>query len=555
MTSHHGILPQDEQRSRLIICVFLVVATLAAFWQATGCEFINYDDPSYVYGNPHVTTGLSFANIRWALTTTQMSNWHPLTWISHMADCQLYGLNPYGHHLTSVLLHVLNTVLLFLLLGRLTGSLYRSAFVAAMFALHPLHVESVAWVSERKDLLSALFFLLALFSYAVYVTKRGVAGYVAALCAFTFGLMAKPMIVTLPFLLFLVDWWPLGRFGKEPLRRLVLEKVPFLVLAACVSVITIYAQERSGALAHLEDLPVMARLANMSVNYGRYIVKTFWPHDLAFFYPLPRHVPAWQVVGATLLIVGISVPVFRLARRYPYLAVGWLWFIGGLIPAIGLVQVGIQSTADRYTYLPLVGIFVIIAWGLPELFKGARQSRTLLPVAAGVCLLALALCTYFQTCRWKDSITLYNYTLGVTRDNFTVHYNLGVYLAEKGRNDEAIHHFTEAVKIAPDFAEAHYNLGIVLAEKGRIEEAIRHFTKAVIIEPDLAEGHNSLAFHLDTMGRVEEAIYHYLQVVRIDPGNAEAHYRLAIDLAKKGRMNEAEKHRESAMRLNPAFRK
>jgi protein O-mannosyl-transferase len=533
-------------RWKLFICLALTVATLMVYWPVGSHEFINYDDAQYVTDNSHVTTGLTRDNIVWAFTATHEANWHPLTWLSHMADCELYGLNPTGHHLTSLFLHLLNALLLFLLLTRMTGALWRSAFVAALFALHPLHVESVAWVAERKDVLSALFWMLTLLAYTGYVARPARWKYLLALCAFAFGLMAKPMLVTLPFVLLLLDYWPLGRIrnGKaaeippqagsariyfiqtKSIPRLIWEKVPFIVLSVVSSVITIIAQHKDGAVASTIELSLPRRVGNALVSYADYIGKMIWPHRLAVFYPFPLSLPLWKVAGSTVLLVGLSITVFRARRRAPWFMVGWLWFVGTLVPVIGLVQVGFQSMADRYTYLPLIGLFIVIAWGFPDLLRGWRHQHIALVLSAVLVLSGLASYTRRQLDNWKDSVTLFTHALQVTSSNFTAQYNLGSALERLGKYNEAVPHLTMAIRLRPDVAGTYYILGNVLYYQGKLDEAVSHYQWAIRIKPSYGYAHNNLGVALVRQGKLEEAINHYAEALRINPSDAEARQNL-----------------------------
>ena len=501
-------------RYKLLVCVFLAVATLAVYWQVGSYEFVNYDDNYYISDNSHVQQGLTGDSIIWAFTATHIANWHPLTWLSHMLDCQLYGMNPTGHHLTNVFFHLVNTLLLFLVLKWMTGALWRSGFVAALFALHPLHVESVAWVAERKDVLSTLFWMLTMWAYLGYTKRPGVKRYLLILLFFALGLMAKPMLVTLPFVLLLLDYWPLGRIwlgqsgiehpvanqaniaAKKPrtqIFRLLLEKTPLFALAAVSSVVTFIVQKSGGAVKALETYPFNIRITNAMVSYFRYISKAIWPQKLAALYPHPgQSLPMWHAALAGLLLVVISTVVIRAGRRCPYLPVGWLWYVGTLVPVIGLVQVGEQAMADRYTYVSLIGLFIIIAWGVPELVKGWRQRRLALGVSAGVLLLGLMVCTWFQARHWKDTITLFTHAVNVTANNYVAHYSLGLALGKEGKLEESMEHSYKALRIKPDYADAHNNLGTALAKQGRMKEAAAHFSEALRINPDYQKARENL---------------------------------------------------------------
>jgi len=451
----------------LLLGLFLMILTFATFEQVRTYDFINYDDNRYITENQHVQSGLTLEGVTWAFTTTHAANWHPLTWLSHMLDCQLYGLNPSGHHLTNLVFHIASTLLLFLVLERMTGALWRSAFVAALFALHPLHVESVAWAAERKDVLSTFFWMLTMWTYVHYVERPGFNRYLLVLLSFVLGLLSKPMLVTLPFVLLLVDYWPLGRFQfgrlsgdrrshtpkssdtgdqKSIVLRLIREKVPFFVLCAISSILTIFAQQKIGALGSLESYTLGSRIANASVSYVRYIEKMVWPRHLAVLYPYQQMLPIWKVLGSGLLLVGVSVLVIRAVRKHPYLGVGWFWYLGTLIPVIGLVQVGKQAMADRYTYVPLIGLFVMIAWGVPDLLAGWRFRKVVLSISTGLLLSLLMIVTNLQVKHWQNDITLFEHTLAATSNNFIIHYNLGVAFDRQGKTQEAIAHFAEALR-------------------------------------------------------------------------------------------------------------
>ncbi len=522
----------------LLISLSLIVVTLAAFEQLRNHTFLNFDDDVYITKNRNVQSGLTLEGVIWAFTTTHASNWHPLTWLSHMLDCQLYGLNPSGHHLTNLVFHIASTLLLFLVLERMTGALWRSSFVAALFALHPLHVESVAWVAERKDVLSTFFWMLTMWTYVHYVERPGFNRYLLVLLFFILGLLSKPMLVTLPFVLLLLDYWPLGRFqfgqssgdSNPPINKLknpsdlrgvafhlVLEKVPFFALTAISIFLTIFAQQRGGALSSLELFPLGIRIANALVSYINYIGKMVWPYHMAILHPYPDILPMWHIAGAGLLLTCISVLVIYTAHKRPYLAVGWFWYLGTLVPVIGLVQVGLQAMADRYTYVPLIGLFIMIAKGAPDILKDWHYRRIVLGVSVGLILSIFMIVTRLQVQYWHDSITLFKHTLSVTANNFQIHNNLGVALADQGKNHEAIAHFKEALRIKPDFVEAHSNLGIALARQGKIEEAMVHYAEALRIKPDYAEAHYNLGVTLAGQGKIQEAIAHFAEALRIKP--------------------------------------
>ena len=559
----------------IFVCLLLFIATLAVYWQVGNYEFVNYDDAEYITENLHVQQGLTRDSVIWAFTATDVSNWHPLTWLSHMLDFQLYGFGPKGHHLTNVFFHLVNTLLLFLVLKWMTGALWRSGLVAALFALHPLHVESVAWVAERKDVLSTLFWMLTLWAYIGYTKRPGVKRYLLIILAFALGLMAKPMLVTLPFVLILLDYWPLKRIelgqsaiglpaasqpsttAKKPRAqafRLLLEKTPLFILAAVSSLVTFFVQRSGGAVGALETYPLSIRIANALLSYVTYIIKMIWPQNLAVFYPHPgQSSPMWQAALAGLLLVVVSIGVVRAGRRYPYLPVGWLWYVGTLVPVIGLVQVGGQAMADRYTYVSLIGLFIIIAWGVPEMTAKYRYGKSALAVGAGSLVIALMVSTSLQLKYWENSITLFDHALRVTERNYLAHNNFGNALVELGRVDEALIHFTEAVKIRPSFSKAHNNLGNALARQGRDKEAMGHLTRALQLEPNFPMAHNNLGNLFEKQGKIKEAAFHYSTAFHLDPTLAEPYFNLGNLLARQGKLEEAIANLSMALQLKPNF--
>jgi len=579
-----GVGWQAALRRPGFLCLVLALLTLAVFLPVAWQGFVNYDDSDYVTENTHVQSGLKWDNVVWAFTTGHASNWHPLTWVSHMLDCQLFGLKAGAHHLVSVGFHIANTLLLFLLLRRMTGAEWRSVLVAGLFALHPLHVESVVWASERKDVLSAFFFMLTLLAYVHYVGKSSLIGdrttdhaprnarfafgyYLLALCFFTLGLMSKPMLVTLPFVLLLLDYWPLQRFSFSPPHysdtpslhparasafRLLLEKVPFFVLAAASSVVTFIVQRKGGAVS--TSLTLGERIANALVSYVRYIGKTFWPADLSVLYPHPGHWPAWQVISAGVLLMAMTAAVILLSRKKPYLAVGWLWFCGTLVPVIGLVQVGVQSMADRYTYLPLIGISIMLVWGLGELIPRERPWRfKALAVGGGLSLAICAVLTERQIRFWRNSESLFTHAVQVTRNNYLAYNNLGFYLNGQGRTAEAMENYRMSLKINPAYEDALNNLGYALAAQKKFLEAIPLYEAALRSRPNHAEVHNNLGNALSEVGRIDEAIQHYLIALQEKPTYADAHNNLGIALAMKGKLDEAIPHFRAAIRYKPDY--
>jgi tetratricopeptide (TPR) repeat protein len=554
-----------RNRFQLTVYLLLVLVTLTAYWQVWDHDFVHYDDQLYVTENSHIRAGLSWQGVRWAFTTIHANFWHPLTWLSYLFDYQIFGLNAGGYHLTSLVFHIANTFLLFAVLNRMTQAMWRSAFVAALFALHPLHVESVAWVSERKDVLSTFFWILTMGAYVHYVEWPKVGRYLLVLVFLTLGLMAKPMLVTLPFVLLLMDYWPLGRLefrrgkihpqksrgpGYQTFRplHLVWEKVPFFALTVVFSIVTFFTQQKGGAIA---PFPIVLRVANALVSYVSYMGKMIWPAGLTVFYPHPGMQPMWQVAGACLLLVCISFLAIRAVRSRPYFAVGWLWYVGTLVPVIGLVQVGSFAMADRFTYVPLIGLFVIIAWGVPEVVGGWRYKKLVLSASAGALLLVLVICTWLQVRLWHNTFTLFKHALEVTANNGLAHNNLGFALAEQGHLNEAMDHYSRALQINPMYEDAHDNMGVALTRLGRFDEAIWHYTEALRIKPDNADANNNLGVVLAEQGRIEEAMGRYAEALRIEPEYADAHSNLGNALFQQGRLDEATIRYREALRLRP----
>ncbi len=544
----------------VLVCLALVLLTLAVYWQVSSHKFINYDDPDYIVNNEHIKAGLTHESIIWSFTTKTASNWHPVTWLSHMLDCQLFGTKAGWHHLTNLLLHIANILLLFIVLKKMTGALWQSAFVAALFALHPLHVESVAWVAERKDVLSTLFLLLTMLAYTGYVKKPNAGRYLLTLLLFAFGLMAKPMLVTLPFVLLLLDYWPLQRFGDKrskhkTVNRLVLEKIPFLILSVASSFATYAVQQAGGAISNVDRLPLYIRIVNAIVSYIKYISKMVWPTNLAVIYPYPVNAGTREflleaaVVFAVL--AAITVLLIFICRKYKYAAVGWLWYLGTLVPVIGLVQVGEQSMADRYTYIPLTGLFIIAAWGIPELLRKLRRKKLIIGIAAIAVLVVLAGRTYVELKYWSNSTTLFEHAIEVTEKNYVAHGLLADALYEQGKRREAVMHYIESLRIMPNYVYAHNRLGNILAEQGELNEAIKHFNEALKEQPELAGVRKNMGKTLLSLGRLEESAMQYREVLRRYPLDTEAHEGLGAVLSKQGRYDESIVHFREAIRINP----
>jgi tetratricopeptide (TPR) repeat protein len=528
------------------------------------------DDPEDVAANPHVRSGLTPRGFEWALTSGEYSNWFPLTRLSHLLDGELFGMESGSHHLTNVLLHALAALALFAFLFRATRDRWPSAFVAAMFALHPLHVESVAWVAERKDVLCVFFWFLALWAYVRYVERPEWRRYVLVLVFFCLGLMSKPMIVTLPLVLLLLDVWPLRRLAPWPLAHsdgkprtapipwssAVGEKIPFFSLSAATCVVTYLVQNSGGAVKAVTAYPAWLRVENAAVSYLVYIGKTVWPSGLAMFYPYRHDLPAWQAGLAGAVILGITALVLFRIRSWPYLAVGWLWYLGTLVPVIGLVQVGDQARADRYMYLPMTGLAIMLAWGVADALRRWPRLETPVAVLASAALVLWAAVTADQIPYWKNSRTLYQHALDVTPQNYRAHMLLGLYLIDiPGRLPEGIDHLEASVRIEPDYAVAHYNLGIALLRTpGRLTDAIAEFEAALRIEPDYAEAHNNLGNALlRSPGRLPDAMAEFEAALRIEPDYAEAHNNLGIGLFRAGRLPEATAEFEAALRIEPDY--
>jgi tetratricopeptide (TPR) repeat protein len=535
----------------VLACLVLIAASIAVYAPVRHFSFVMWDDQEYIYENVHVAQGLTWEGARWALTSTDLANWHPLTWLSHMLDVQLYGMNAGPQHVTNLLIHILNALLLFGWLYRMTRAWGRSLFVAGLFAVHPLHVESVAWIAERKDVLSTLFWMLTMWAYAAYARRPGWRRYLPVFVFFALGLMAKPMLVTLPFALLLVDYWPLGRV--EPTARLVMEKVPLFGLAAISSVVTFLIQQHGGAVVGLERAPLSLRLTNAAAAYLAYIGKMLWPVRLAALYPLGSSAPVLEASLGVLLLIAATLLAIRAGRRRGYLLTGWLWYVGTLIPVIGLVQVGRQSMADRYTYVPLIGLFLIIAWGAPELAARWQYGRLALPALAACALLACAAVARAQVRYWSDTTALWQHALEVTADNYIAHDNLGIFFMKQGRADEAMPHFAEAVRIKPGLAQPHYNLGAVLLQGGKPDAAAQYFREALRIQPDFVEAQNGLGMILMGQGKLDEAAQYFGDALRTKPDLPKVQNNMGMVLVEQGKFDEAARHFAEALRIEPGL--
>lgn len=538
-----------KRRIEIVICLLLCTACLVVYLQLINCDFVNYDDELYLTKNSHIHAGVTLKSIIWAFTTGYASNWHPLTWLSHMLDIELYGLNPMGHHWTNLQIHIANTLLLFFVLQLMTGAILRSAFVSALFAIHPLHVESVAWIAERKDVLSTFFWMLSMYAYVGYVRnpekKRW---YIVLIILFALGLMAKPMIATLPFVLLLLDFWPLSRFQSmiheqkinvfQAIKTLVWEKTPLFVLTGISCGITFFVQQQGGAVASIESLPLKARAANALVSYINYIGKMIWPFHLAVFYPL-REWNLGQVLISGVLLLLISTLAVRTWQRHPYVPAGWFWYLGTLIPVIGLVQVGAQRMADRYTYIPFIGLFIIIAWAMPDILSKWRSRRIFLYTISGVMIILFMICSWFQVHHWKNGVTLFTHAAKSTNNNSIAYCELGHALNEQGKRDEAIIHFNNALKINPYYGEAHYELGVTLEAQGNSTEASKQYLEALRINPNHVKAHNSMGIILAKQGNFKDSVYHYKKALQIDPKYPAAYYNLGKIFSAQGKIEDA----------------
>lgn len=522
-------------RDRRIVwlCLALIFLNVAVFAPVRSYGVTSYDDRGYVSENPEIAHGLTAEGLQWAFTGVHQSYWIPVVWVSYMLDVQFFGNNSGVFHTVNVGFHIANTLLLFLLLYRMTRLFYRSGFVAAIFAVHPLHVESVAWVTERKDMLSTLFFLFAIWTYVSYVRRPRFARYLAVCFLFALALMAKPMVVTLPFLLLLLDYWPLSRVSvadtargslgvpRATIVKLVREKIPLFALAAAGSVLTYFTQKTSGAIAGADLAGPGLRVSNAFVSYAAYIGKFFWPTKLAVFYPYPQSIPVWRLVVSFLLLAGISAAAVWAARTRPWFIVGWLWYLGALVPVIGLVQAGRQSMADRFTYIPLIGLLIIMAWSMPEL--SARWRRT--PIFIIAPILAIATCAVLarkQVSFWKDNDTIWEHALQVSEESYIAHFNLGISLYEEGKVDQALSHFTRAVRMKPDYSDARNDLAVALANRGRTSDAIQELREGLRFNPNQARLHYNLGVLLRQQGQIQAGFDHVRTAVTLDPSYQDA---------------------------------
>lgn len=549
------IKPRRDAKAYLV-CIALVLLTFAVYCQVTGFSFVALDDPQYVSKNPIISEGLTAESIAWSFTPTYVvAAWQPAVWISYLIDYEMSDLDPGAFHLTNLILHAAAAALLFLVLNRMLGSIWRSAFVAAVFAIHPLHIESVAWVTERKDVLSGLFWILAMLAYAAYAAKPGWWRYVLVVLCFVLGLMSKPMVITLPFVLLLLDYWPLGRFESTGMRRLLIEKIPLFGLAAASSVMTYIVQSAGGAVNSSENLGYSVRLANAAFSTINYIWKAIWPTRLSVIYPHPGNsLPTWQVVASIIAIVALTAAAYATRKRRPYLLVGWLWYLITLAPVVGIVQFGVHGMADRFTYIPLIGISLMVAYGLPEVISESRRRgayTTAVSVLAMLSVGAMAVSSHAQLGYWRNSVSLFGRAVEITSRNYVAEDCLANALDEVGESDQAAVHYRMALKMNPTYVNAHYNLGNLLLRQRRVDEAIHHYLAAIHYDPLHPFAYTNLGAICAERGKLGLAEKYLRQALKISPENDVAHDYLGVILARTGRVEESIKHFSEAVRIQP----
>jgi tetratricopeptide (TPR) repeat protein len=561
---HKNLEDKSHSKTEVVIALLLILGILTIYLQTRHHEFVVYDDRTYITGNPYVLDGLSSEGLKWAFSFTQKEKtyWHPLTWLSHMLDIQLFGSNAGSHLMINILLHSLNTLLLLHILRRMTGKLWAPALVAALFAIHPLNVESVAWVAARKNLLSTLFWMLTILAYIRYAEKPGLGRYGLTLVSLFFGLLSKPMLVTLPCVLLLLDFWPLRRYSfghgystngaHVSFSRLLLEKTPMIMLSVASIYLSTFSLSNYGDLVTAESVNMRLRIANALISYVAYIYKVLGPVKLTCYYPFPLEIPFWKSAGAFLILSGISTIALKSFRQYPFFLIGWLWYIGTLFPVIGLVQAGLwPALADRFTYVPMIGIFLIIAWGISELSKVKPRTVILSGISIGAILLVFVIMSHKQVGYWKNSITLFNHAIKITKDNYLSHYALAYAHEQKGSKEEAIRHYGAALEINPNEADVHYNLAVLLTSKKQYQAATSHYMHALRIKPDDAQVHNNLGnvyFHQKDWPK---AIKHYKYAIQHEPGYGKAHKNLGATMFRLGRMSEAVNRFKEALRIMP----
>jgi tetratricopeptide (TPR) repeat protein len=551
-----------KKKYTCLIIVFLIVVSFVAFGRIAGNDFINFDDNIFITQNTNIQSGFNFQNIKWAFSTTHKSYWHPLTWLSITLDWNIFGANASGHHIVSLLLHIGAVIFLFLFLNKTTNNILSSAFAAALFAIHPLRVESVAWAAERKDVLSMFFGMACLYAYAFYAESSKISKYLLCLLLFSFAMMSKPMMVTLPFVLLLLDYWPLKRFQKilagqgnvfNQTGKLVWEKIPFFILTIAVSILTFWAQTKEDVVASKAIWPLFRRASNAIVSYISYLEKTFWPFNLAVFYPYESYFPLWKILISGIVLISIILSVLYYIRKLPFLFVGWFWYLGTLIPVIGLLQVGEQAMADRYTYLPSIGIAIMLAWGLPLLFRSENMRKKILFPTAIAVLASLVVLTWQQCGYWKNSIKLFNHALHVTKDNVLAHGNLGLALFAEGKKDESIGHFNKAISISPNYFPSYYNRGFVYNALGQYQNAIRDYNEVIRLKPDYPEGYYSRGTSYIKLGQYQPAVDDFNKAISLNPAYFECYNNRAFVYLNFGQYQQALKDYSKAILLRPDY--
>lgn len=593
-----------HRHSSVLISLMLILITASVYWQVINFDFINYDDNEYVFENPHVQDGITYDSIIWAFTTGHSSNWHPLTWLSHMLDCQMFGLWAGGHHLTSLFFHIINSLLMFFVFRKMTGSKWQSAFVAALFALHPLHVQSVAWISERKDVLSAFFWMLTLWAYVRYVRQSGWPRYLLILFFYILGLMSKPMVVTLPFVLLLLDYWPLNRFRLDESQKnlpakiigLLREKIPLFILTAASAGITFLVQRQSGAMRSFEIIPFSDRLSNMMISYVQYITKFFYPIKLSIFYPYPDTIFGWKIITSIMILASASWAAIKLINRKPWFIVGWLWFLGTLVPVIGLVQVGIQSMADRYMYLPMIGLLILLSWGIPDLIRKWHFRKAILSLSSAFVIVVFLWITHIQLNYWTDTYTLFTRALAITENNAFAYNVVADEFAGKGDDktaekyflaalaikpddtdamkglgqlayltgdyDKALHYYQNALRICPADTEilnmtgkTYYALGLLSSKQRKFNAALHNYKMAISINPKDGNAYKSLADLFFSQGDMMQALKNYSEALRIDPDDAKTHYNIGVILYHQKKIKAADEHFYQAVQIDNSYEK
>ncbi len=544
----------------IFIAIMLTISILSLYWRVQNYDFINLDDPVYVTANYQIQSGIDLTTISAAFTDLNTSNWHPVTMMSHMLDWQMFGANAGSHHWTNVMIHIFNTTLLFILFRIMTGALWRSAFVAALFAIHPLNVESVAWISERKNVLSTFFFVSSVLLYVWYLKFPDWKRYLLLLVSFTFGLMSKPMLVTLPFVLLLLDYWPLNRWKIDSERdnqprinktyNLIIEKIPLFAFSAISSCITIYAARDAGTVYNFDALPFGSRISNAVVSYASYVRKLFWPRDLAVFYPY-SDIAVWKIFASSFLIGGVTIFACRFFRKYPYLFIGWFWYLGTLVPVIGLIQVGSQAMADRYVYVPMIGIYIMMSWGISEMFSRLLNGKLLVILISSFFILHLASVTYHQVGTWKNNHTLFDHAIRVNPQNYQAYSLLGLEMAARGEYEDAIYYQYMALKYKPKFYPAYNYAGTIFQRMGRIEDSISCYTKALQINDKFSDAHYNLGIMLIEQNRINDAIIHFKKALETTPNDPDIHNNLGVSLLKAGSIEEARTHFLKSLSLNP----